>query len=517
MIAHLLAAVFLLTLQGQFAGSAIGGTVVVSGTTTPIPNARVTILGPQNIVIESDATGHFTARDLQPGKYRIAAAADGYMRGQYGPHSRTGAGSELNLAPGQEKNDIIIGLIAQGAISGRVSNSNGDPLPNALVQLLRYTYQDGRHILVSGNRAKTDDRGDYGFLSLPPGPYVVSAAPLENADGLPVYFPGTTDVSGASTIDLPAGLTMSGIDIRLTDARSVRVRGQVINVLTSQPVAGASVTLVPRRGTVSTGSTLRGVSGSGGIFEFSHMAPGSYDIVASITGNGDRLAAAAPIDIASRDIDNMNLVLQPQFAITGKIVFDDPASSNINLSRMRVELRREPFTPELMVIIPAIKEDGTFSMAGITPGDYELKVNAGPNAYLKSARFGGTDASNPPFHIDAGAGELDVVISSDSGSVDAVVFDDKQNPIPDATIVLIPEPPRRNRADLYDALGTDALGHAHLTGIAPGDYRIFAWDDIPADAWQDSDFIRPYESRGKLIHVGEGNTGSVQLELISRP
>jgi hypothetical protein len=61
------------------------------------------------------------------------------------------------------------------------------------------------------------------------------------------------------------------------------------------------------------------------------------------------------------------------------------------------------------------------------------------------------------------------------------------------------------------------VGRAHLTGIAPGDYRVFAWDDIPADAWQDSDFIRPYESRGKLIHVVEGNSDTVQLDLISRP
>lgn len=67
------------------------------------------------------------------------------------------------------------------------------------------------------------------------------------------------------------------------------------------------------------------------------------------------------------------------------------------------------------------------------------------------------------------------------------------------------------------AKGTDSAGRAQLTDIAPGDYRIFAWDEIPADAWQDPDFIRPYESRGKLVHVSEGQISGVQLELISRP
>ncbi|HEY2381052.1 MAG TPA: carboxypeptidase regulatory-like domain-containing protein [Terriglobia bacterium] len=517
-MAGLLAAFLFLTFQGQLATSSVSGTVVVAGTSTPIPKAHVTILGPQVVRIDSDDSGHFAVRDIQPGKYRIAVAADGYMPGQYGRRIGSGPGSEIDVASGQERNDIIVNLIAKGSISGRVSNANGDLIPNARVQLLRYTYQDGRRILISANNAMTDSRGEYGFVSLAPGPYVVSAIPSENANALPVYFPGLTDISSASTIDLPSGLAMSGIDIRLTDVRPLRVRGQVISALTNQPAAGASVTLVPRRGTVSTGSTQRGVSDAGGAFEFNRMAPGSYDVVASVNGNGERLATAVPIDVAANDIDNISLVLQPQFMITGRITIDDPAtSSGIDLSRIRVELRREPFTQELLILIPTVAADGTFTMAGITPGDYALKVTAGSRAYVKSARFGGIDALNPPFHIDAGAGELDIAVSSNSGSLDAIVFDDKQSPIPDATIVLVPEPPKRNRTDLYDALGTDATGHAHLTGLAPGDYRIFAWDDIPADAWQDSDFIRPYESRGILIHVLEGNADTVQLDLISRP
>ena len=56
-----------------------------------------------------------------------------------------------------------------------------------------------------------------------------------------------------------------------------------------------------------------------------------------------------------------------------------------------------------------------------------------------------------------------------------------------------------------------------MTDIEPGDYRVFAWDDIPADAWLDADFIRPYESRGKLVHVSEGSVATVQVDLISRP
>jgi hypothetical protein len=496
--------------QGQSVTTSLGGFVVVAGTSTPVPHAHISVAGKQFVQTDADDSGHFIFRDLPPGKYHLDCSREGYVPG------RNRATNEVDLASGQEMNSIIIGLIPKGAISGRVLDGKGDPVSGAKVQVLRYTYQDGRRILVSAISVVTNERGDYALPSLAPGPYVVSAT-VKESTYLPVYFPGATDVAAASTIDLPPGLTLNGVDLRLVDARPVRIRGQVTSVLTGQPLAGAAITLVPHRGTVSTGSTQRAVSSADGMFEFNHMAPGSYDIVASAGNTGNRIATAVPVDIGSADIDNISLVLQPQFSLTGKISLENPPPAGINLNSIRVELRREPFTSELLVLLPNVAPDGTFTLNGVTPGDYQLNVSAGSIPYVKAARFGAIDALNPPFRIDAGAGQLEIVVSLNSGALDAVVFDDKHNAVPGATVVLVPEPPRRNRGDLYDARGTDTTGHAHLAGIAPGDYRIFAWDDIPADAWQDSDFILPYESRGKLIHVFEGNADTVQLDLISRP
>jgi hypothetical protein len=157
--------------------------------------------------------------------------------------------------------------------------------------------------------------------------------------------------------------------------------------------------------------------------------------------------------------------------------------------------------------------DGTFSFAGVTPGDYRLKVETrGLKSYIKSARFGAVDALNPPFRID-GPGQFDIVIGINSGSLEAVALDEKQNPFPDATVVLVPDPPRRERFDLY-AAGADASGRVRLSGLAPGDYKVFAWDDVQADAWQDPDFIRRYEDRGKPVHISEGSNELIQLNVL---
>jgi hypothetical protein len=87
-------------------------------------------------------------------------------------------------------------------------------------------------------------------------------------------------------------------------------------------------------------------------------------------------------------------------------------------------------------------------------------------------------------------------------------------PFYDATVVLVPDPPRRQRFDLYYAEGSNATGRARFAGVAPGDYKMFAWDDVPGDSWQDPDFIRPYEDRGKPVHVSEGSSENVELRVL---
>jgi hypothetical protein len=83
--------------------------------------------------------------------------------------------------------------------------------------------------------------------------------------------------------------------------------------------------------------------------------------------------------------------------------------------------------------------------------------------------------------------------------------------VSDISAVLLPD--ARRRTDLYRVTLTDASGQFHLDRLPPGDYKVFAWDDVDEDAWYDPEFMRMHENEGVAIRIGEGRTEMVRLNI----
>src|SRR6185503_10881105 len=70
---------------------------------------------------------------------------------------------------------IQLKLTPQSVIIGRVYDQDGDPVENAQVQVMRYTYpRSGRQLSTVGT-GTTNDLGEYRVAGLAPGRYYVSA------------------------------------------------------------------------------------------------------------------------------------------------------------------------------------------------------------------------------------------------------------------------------------------------------------------------------------------------------
>ena len=134
------------------------------------------------------------------------------------------------------------------------------------------------------------------------------------------------------------------------------------------------------------------------------------------------------------------------------------------------------------------------------------------SAYIADIRQGGRSVYDDGFTAGpVTASPIEVVINTKGGTVEGVVDRAK------AFVALVPPSGRRQNGDLYKTMVTNAQRQFCFEGVPPGPYKLFAWDNIPANAHRNEDFLKAYESRGASITVQQGVTVFQRLEvLVSR-
>src|SRR4030095_11236708 len=65
-------------------------------------------------------------------------------------------------------------MVPSAAISGRISDSSGQPLANAQVQALKSTFQGELRVLIPVQQVRTNATGDFPLYGLPAGRYFVN-------------------------------------------------------------------------------------------------------------------------------------------------------------------------------------------------------------------------------------------------------------------------------------------------------------------------------------------------------
>jgi hypothetical protein len=298
----------------------------------------------------------------------------------------------------------------------------------------------------------------------------------------------------------------------------------VINRETGQPAIDAEVIIVPRALThdavVATMHT-----DSNGAFDISGIASGSY-IVSTSFGEMREFTGYVPIEVAGADLNGITLNASRGYDVPGRLVIDT-GLSNITqpASRLVPGLLRNPFmglppAQPLGTPGPNVAEDGSFVIKSVATGDYRVFVrdrfgSTLPDAfYLKSVRFGASDVLADGVHIDGQTGEeLEVVLGTDVATVSGTVVNQRQEPIPNAVVAVIPYPIGSERRDLDKNGATDVSGKFQVHGIAPGDYMVFAWDNAEFGAWLNPEFLRTYESVGKRVHLTGAANESVDLTI----
>lgn len=402
---------------------------------------------------------------------------------------------------------------------------------NVLVELRRPWYLEGWRLLsdwnqliprVQGvgktNRAgtlATNSRGEFSFSGLAPAQYYVRTR--------------FTDEEGAPAISLRAGASVTGVKIVASESREKNIRGVILDT-SGAAVRSAQIAVlrksVPLYGDLRMDSQEIESDDKG---QFTLTVPGSgkYLLVAATADNRTVLRARKEVEVQEIDLQNVRLQLVGPFEIPGRVTYEGDLPSVDSGAALALKLYPTVAGVSGMNA-PLPTSNGPFAIRDVAIGDYRVEVppilitppspfvpSTLEGLYVKAIRLNGRDVLTGGLHLESAPnGPLEVVISSNGGTVGGRVLDSSGKPVPNIKTVLVPNAPRRQRGDLYKYVSTDDAGRFQLSGIAPGDYRVLAWERVEEGAWQDPQFLRLFENEGAPVHIEEGSRVTVDTRLI---
>ncbi len=556
------------------ATATLEGVITRIGTGQPIPRAAVALTPVEDAedrspIVEfvrpgpppnaaTDAGGRFVIEGLTPGAYRVTASRNGFVRQEFGQRDGEPAGMPIVLAAGDTV-DASFELTPAATITGRVYDTLGDPVPYAHVSAMQIqVLPDGGEVLRSVQTAATDDRGQYRLFWMSPGDYLVSAGTSGTRSGnfvsmfalgssggfasittpntqprtveMTAFHPGVPGAELATIVSVVAGEERGGVDVELAPGPRFTVSGRVIS---PEPINDfATVSLRPEGPTAVLGGRARYTSSvidADGGFAVPNVAPGTYNLEARAEAAGERwLVGDVDLEVTNLDVQNLTITLLAHIDVSGSFFIEDPADPAAaeavsRLERSRAQVALVDDDGEVAGFGGMRNDDGEFRIGSVAPGAYAVDAPM-PNQglYLKRVMVGLEEVPlGERITIGPGFAEpLYVLLSPNGGRISGVASTRDGEPVTNALITLVPldfgdaaleglsfASPSRTR--------TDRNGGYSLSGVAPGEYELFAWEGIANVRYRDPDFIGRYTGRGERILIGEGDALDVSLDIIT--
>jgi len=497
----------------QFAGPAVGNVAandaVTAGTGEPLAGATVELTGTigdriQSRTVRTGRDGKFGFKDIPPGDgYQIIAIhSPEYLSAHYGQRYPGMPGSPITITSGQNIKDARIVMTRAGEVAGRVLDSGRTR--NGNVTAIRPFYEEGRRVLGSMAYGKsgvvanvsTNNRGEYRITGLSPGQYYLCM--------------GTNgQICTAAPVNLRAGDSLNDVNIEFRSTDQQLVQGEIVSRVSGRPMETGRIAVVPIDAVPNPPSNP--FRNSPSVFATT-LRYGSYFIVASAVENGTPMFGYTAIAVRGANLPSVQIVVEPSFDISGQV--------NGNAASGAV-VRMQPLIPGMTDVPPAVvSNNGSFVLKGVTTGEYRVTVSSprSPNSYIQSIRFGGRDVPEAILRFASHVNNrLEIALGSNGATVSGnTLRASRGKPLPAAStrVVLIPDSNRRGRRDLFKNVISDGDGKFQITGIAPGTYKLFAWDLVEDGAWEDPEFMRIYEDSGKTIRVSENSRETADINVI---
>jgi hypothetical protein len=393
----------------------------------------------------------------------------------------------------------------------------------------------------------------------------------------PVYYPGTTSASGASTVTLGVGEERGGVDFQLQLVPTTRVSGVVAGP-NGAPPAGTQVALLPADRSSLPGLFAFSINqtrvGPDGRFTFNNVTPGQYSLQARATvrdaaANGGQNGAGAPasgggrggpngplqagpitqvlwaaadVAIGGQPVPELVLTLQPGMTVGGRVEFETGSTPvPTDLTRVRVNLAaRGPQLFEIGGTPPGQTEaSGHFTIAGVAPGRYTVNAAIAPQApgggraggrgvgapgqasggqwMLKSAVIEGRDVLDFPIDIGPNESLSNAVLTftDKTQELSGTIQDASGRPTSDFTIILFPSDSRywTPQSRRISSARPGTDGRFSIRGVPAGSYRLTAVTDAEPGEWYDPAFLGQVQQASIPISLEDGARKTQDIRL----
>jgi hypothetical protein len=251
-------------------------------------------------------------------------------------------------------------------------------------------------------------------------------------------------------------------------------------------------------------------------------------------------------------MDNINVTVRSGTDLRGTVLVDGkPTPAAVRISLQADDAAAEGsllagILAQVRTFEPAINLDGSFTIPLVPDARYRFAVIPGApqvitaratttqnsvrapqagltvlpsTAYLADVRQAGVSVYDNGLDVGsggtAGTAPIEVLLSTNPGSLEGTVLGKDQKPVEGARVVLIPEMNRRQNPDLYKTARSDAQGRFTLIMLPPGPYKVFAWEALQGGAYQNAAYLEKVEQRGTPVTITAGSRSTASVRLIT--
>ena len=360
--------------------------------------------------VATDEDGRFQFADLPPYPYRIdVRETREYARLSIAGTERRG---QRYFYIGDK---VTITMVKGGAITGKVTTPEGDPMMRAQVSPIMVRDAEGNPIRqsVPTSWSLADDRGIYRLFGLAPGRYLIFTngsslySPAPTTQQIQAYHPSSTREK-AVEVAVTDGGEVTGVDIVYRKDLGRVVSGTIAGGSAPPSTTGAfvaatgNVFLINLATGVSLSTSSHNAGDGRNEFKFYGVADGEYEIRAHDNGpdKGESTKSLPRrVRVKGKDVTGIQLKLAPAAAIAGRVVLEpSPGICDSKTSAVREEILvsaqrvdKSYAAPQSFIrqLLRSIFGRGGQSSARFISADYSLDDNGEFTIpYLDAGKYG---------------------------------------------------------------------------------------------------------------------------------